>query len=540
MNISPNMLWLYKTAVLTVLICTMAIESPFGRVQVAGADGGQAEPTADSTQDGQAAGTVQAKQTSAQLPIKKLSVFKKKLDESVPRWQALYGVPGVSIGLIQDGQFTETLHYGYSDKKNKMPIEDGTLFQVGSISESLTAWGVLRLAEQGLLSLDDPVETYLSRWQLPGSPFDHNEVTLGRLLSHMAGLPSHRGYPGTLFHRPMQSIEQSLSGEGSFNQKVEIADEPGTEAIHSGAGYTILQLVIEEVTGVPFEQYMAEQVLQPLGMSSSTFWQEPLDSRLSKSYGFFGQELPGYRFTESAAAGLQTTASDMMTFMLASMGSVTDNRPDLFTGELRDSAERGLLTEQFLVVEQDLFATELPDQRTLMYRSGDNRGWHAYYGFIPSEGDGIVILTNSDYGVDLRQDVYHAWVEYQTGQMPENYEYIVQKRKWNSALNLIVGASLGLYVLVAGIRISNGTRKFLFRHQEAGYFKFLIRSVCLIITGLLLVYASYVWSIINLHMGVNTLVLLALAWHAAFLATGFFPKKKRKAGPLLFQSKQLD
>ena len=75
-------------------------------------------------------------------------------------------------------------------------MSDDTLFQAGSISKSLTAWGILHLVDEGRLLLDDPVGKYLTKWKLPNSEFNNNEVTIRRLLSHTAGLSAHKGYLG--------------------------------------------------------------------------------------------------------------------------------------------------------------------------------------------------------------------------------------------------------------------------------------------------------------------------------------------------------
>ena len=151
-------------------------------------------------------------------------------------------------------------------------MSDDTLFQAGSISKSLTAWGILHLVDEGRLLLDDPVGKYLTKWKLSNSEFNNNEVTIRRLLSHTAGLSPHKGYLGVAPGKHLDSIEESLSGKGWLNEPVEVTNKPGSETIYSGGGYTILQLVIEEVTGIPFDRYMEEQIMKPLGMKSSSFY----------------------------------------------------------------------------------------------------------------------------------------------------------------------------------------------------------------------------------------------------------------------------
>ena len=150
-------------------------------------------------------------------------------------------------------------------------MSDDTLFQAGSISKSLTAWGILHLVDEGRLLLDDPVGKYLTKWKLPNSEFNNNEVTIRRLLSHTAGLSAHKGYlgvaPGNIL---ILSRSLCLEKDGLMNQWK--LPKPGSETIYSGGGYTILQLVMEEVTGISFDRYMEEQIMKPLGMKSSSFY----------------------------------------------------------------------------------------------------------------------------------------------------------------------------------------------------------------------------------------------------------------------------
>jgi CubicO group peptidase (beta-lactamase class C family) len=137
----------------------------------------------------------------------------------------------------------------------------------------VAAWGVLRLVEQGRIGLDDPVVGHLRRWRPPPSPFQASGITVRRLLSHTAGLSVH-GYTGQTPDQPLPSIAASLSGETGESFPVELLEAPGRHWQYSGGGYSILQLLTEQLTGQPFADYMQIQVLEPLGMTASSFqWQ---------------------------------------------------------------------------------------------------------------------------------------------------------------------------------------------------------------------------------------------------------------------------
>ncbi|MDF2987213.1 MAG: penicillin-binding protein [Eubacterium sp.] len=422
----------------------------------------------------------------------KVEVFKSKLDKSVTELQKRYGVPGAAVGIIQNGKVEYILNYGLEDSKENKPLSDNTVFQVASMSKSLTAWGIMKLVEDGKISLDDPAEKYLISWHIPDSKFNKDEVTIKRLLSHTAGLSVH-GYLGIEPGKRIPTIEESLSGKVFLQESLEIVMQPGSAVSYSGGGYTLLQLIIEEITGMSFDQYMEKEILRPLGMENSTFSNAVKNSNLSKAYGYFGQELPNFNFTEEAAAGLKTTMPDFLKFVLAGMDGIP--------GEIRG---RNVLRSQSIdlmhtPVKSDsglgVFEKKLSDESILLNHGGDNRGWHSFYGFIPEKKDGIVIFTNSDNGIDLRQDIYNFWVEYETGTLPAQYQAMEKSRHIYLAVAFALGILLAVYLLFFLIKLKQGRRVFISRLQLQG--------------------------------GLKNIAGLIFIWLLVLFITGFFPNSRR-------------
>ena len=117
--------------------------------------------------------------------------FAQRLD--MDRWLRAFEVPGAAVALVREGRVTWSRGYGQADRTRGVPVSPDTVFRVGSISKTVTAWGVMRLVEQGKLELDAPVGRYLTRWRLPASPYSADDVTIGRLLeplrwAELAGL----------------------------------------------------------------------------------------------------------------------------------------------------------------------------------------------------------------------------------------------------------------------------------------------------------------------------------------------------------------
>jgi CubicO group peptidase (beta-lactamase class C family) len=126
------------------------------------------------------------------------------------------------------------------------------------------------------------------------------------------------GYFGQPADRPPPTIEASLAGETGDSFPVELLEEPGRRWQYSGGGYSLLQLLVEELTGRPFARYMQAEVLEPLGMTASSFrWSRTADT--TWPHDAAGGRIPDFAFAEQAAAGLTTTAPDLGRFLAAAL-----------------------------------------------------------------------------------------------------------------------------------------------------------------------------------------------------------------------------
>jgi CubicO group peptidase (beta-lactamase class C family) len=167
------------------------------------------------------------------------------LEEFIPTYMDQEGIPGVAIALIRDGEVVWTEGFGVANTITGEPVTAETLFEVASNSKVVTAYIALRLVDQGVLSLDEPLNTYLLEPWLPPSQY-RDTITLRHVLSHSSGL-----------------------GHATLSRDNLFAPEQGYS--YSAVGYQYLQVVIEHVTGQPLEQIAREIVYTPLGMSSSSF-----------------------------------------------------------------------------------------------------------------------------------------------------------------------------------------------------------------------------------------------------------------------------
>lgn len=248
--------------------------------------------------------------TAKNAPAAFINVVKEKMEDEF--------VGNLAMVLIEDGKVAEDFYHSIDQ-----PITGNSVFPVASISKWITSFGILKLVEQGKLDLDKPVDDYLTRWNLPNSKFDNKKVTIRSLLSHSSGLVDQLGYHGFALNEESQTIEESLTkaSDAPYSEGVAVVGyEPGTKYMYSGAAYTILQLIIEEVSGMAFQAYIKNEVFLPLKMNNSAFAitaeNEPSLVSLYKNDG----EIRAYRkFTALAAASLLTTTSDLSKFLLANV-----------------------------------------------------------------------------------------------------------------------------------------------------------------------------------------------------------------------------
>jgi CubicO group peptidase (beta-lactamase class C family) len=285
------------------------------------------------------------------------------------------------------------------------PVASDTLFQAASISKPVAVLAMLRLVDRGLLDLDDDVNRKLTSWQIPPSRSWQPVVTLRQLASHSAGLTV-PGFPGYRRGAVLPTTLQILDGVGpanTFGVRVDLL--PGTQFRYSGGGTTILQQLLEDVTGMPFEVLVRELVFEPLGMSDSDFAQplpSALGARAATAHDELGRPLEGRwrTYPELAAAGLWTTPTDLAKFAIgvqrayAGAGDAVLSRGlarDMLTPRIAVSPPIGGMPQLGLG-----FFLDESGQR--FGHSGGNAGFRCQLVADRETGQGAVVMTNADRG----------------------------------------------------------------------------------------------------------------------------------------------
>lgn len=318
---------------------------------------------------------------------------------SIEERMAHYGVPGVSLAVIHDGEIKWTKTYGIMDKESRSPVTQGTLFQAASISKPVTAYGALKLVELNKMDLNEDINAYLTSWKLPDNEFTmESKVTLKHLLNHSAGITVH-GFLGYRPDLPVPTLVEVLNGSSPANSGAIFADKrPGESFRYSGGGYTILQQMMIDVEGKPFPLLMKELVLEPLTMSNSTFDQPLHGIHLEKAAtGYLpdGSMTGGKRHTypEMAAAGLWTTAEDLAKFVVSIQKTLNEEGESVLSRSMTSQMLTPFV-EDFIGL--GVFITKLNDE-VYFGHGGWDEGFSSEFMAHKDKGYGVVVMTNSNH-----------------------------------------------------------------------------------------------------------------------------------------------
>lgn len=319
---------------------------------------------------------------------------------------AHYHVPGVSIAVVDSGRIVWARGFGVKEAGTTDSVTATTLFQAASISKPVAATGMLSLVAQGELTLDDPVNDFLTSWKVPDNRFtEQSAVTLRRIVSHSAGLTVH-GFPGYAEGEPIPTVPQILDGEPPANTAaVRVDTVPGRISRYSGGGVTVEQLAMTDVTGEPFPELMKRLVLDPAGMTRSTYEQPLPEARRGEEaagYRSDGTEVEGrwHTYPEMAAAGLWTTPTDLLTWAMA----ITAARSGGQDAVLPMPLALEMLTPQFGGF--GLGPAVGGEGRAFHFgHGGANEGFRCELIYFPELGRGAAVMTNGDGGSGLAREV---------------------------------------------------------------------------------------------------------------------------------------
>ena len=335
-------------------------------------------------------------------------------DNLVPKLMEKHHVPGVATSLVKDGKELFAKGYGYANLDTGKPVHaEETLFRIASISKLFTWMAVMQQVEEGKIDLDADVNKYLKKFKIPDT-FPGRPVTMRHLMTHTAGFDDH------IEPRIYSKDPSDLEPLGAFLKRTwpPHVRPPGEISVYSNYGTCLAALIVEEVSGMTFEDYIEKRIIQPLGMNRTTIAQ-PLPDRLASDmsvgyvYGKDGYMPQEFELIRVAPAGaVSTTATDMARFMIAQLqlGRYGNER---ILGEV---AAREMQSPQFRPAPGvsalclGIYETPLNGLRIIGH-AGDTVFFHSNLFIIPKEQVGLFITCNSPGGSPLRNDFRAAFLE---------------------------------------------------------------------------------------------------------------------------------
>lgn len=327
--------------------------------------------------------------------ISNLAQVVERIDALVARAMQEQGAPGVALAVTDRAGLLFARNYGVANLDSGAPVTADTLFEFGSIGKSFTAIVLLQLAEQGVVDLHAPVTTYLPWFQVRSS---YAPITIHHLLTHTAGIIRGSDFSPDPRYEVWALRESRIAA-------------PGVKARYSNAGYKLLGLLLEAVTGKPYAQLVAERIFAPLGMHAAAgAITHDLRRRLAVGYEPFyddrprrvehGQAPAAWLETNTADGCLSATASDLASYLRMLL-----NRGDAPVGRILSEESFALMTSAHTLMDDAApygygLMMSLPGEPPRLGHGGGMVGYISSMLSDPEAGIGVVVFTNAMCATD--------------------------------------------------------------------------------------------------------------------------------------------
>jgi CubicO group peptidase (beta-lactamase class C family) len=324
-------------------------------------------------------------------------------------------VPGAAWGIVIDGQLAHSGSTGVRDVASNAPVDADTVFRIASMTKSFTAMSILKLRDDGKLSLDDPAERYvpeLKELRYPTS--DSPRITIRHLLTHSEGFPEDNPWGDQQLSEPEAEFSRMMRGGIPFS------NAPGTAYEYSNYGFAILGRVVSQASGMSYEEYVTQTILKPLGMTSTTLHPSKVPvNRLAIGYRWEDERwkvepaLPHGSF--GAMGGMLTSIRDLSRYVSAFLDAWPPrDGPEagpIRRASLREMQQAWRPSSTRVVRDPStnaprltsgsygygLSVTQTCDFRTMIAHGGGLPGYGSLMRWLPDYGVGIITFGNLTY-----------------------------------------------------------------------------------------------------------------------------------------------
>ena len=326
----------------------------------------------------------------------------RRLERFVGEWLTRSRVPGASVAVVEDGEPVYAGGFGSRELTTNAPATPDTLYGIASCTKSFTTLSVLMLAEDGRLSVDDPVTDHLDRVELRGAD---GAITLHDLMTHSSGLPS-LGTSTVLLYR-LTDVEEygvPLGGRDDFYRHLngaqdEIAGPAGERFMYNNSGYTLLGEVVSTVSERRFDEFVADEILRPLGMTRSGFDSDLMeaDDAMTPHALIDGQAEPTpypHRPLSYPAGGLIAPVTELTSYLRLQMNGGSVDGAELVSSDTLARAHEGHQSDAHREYGYG-WSRETVAGRTVIGHGGSLGVSSSYLGFTEDGQYGVAIGANT-------------------------------------------------------------------------------------------------------------------------------------------------
>jgi CubicO group peptidase (beta-lactamase class C family) len=341
-----------------------------------------------------------------------------RYQQTIPELMREQDIPGLSVAVVDEDHILWAQGFGYGDKASRTPIDIDTIFSVQSMSKLFTATAVMIAVQEGRVGLDTPIIAYLPTFTVHSAFEDHPErkITLRMLLSHTAGF-THEAPVGNNYELDSGTWDQHIASISETWLRYPV----GKGYAYSNLGIDLAGYILERVCGKPLAAIMQEKVLDPIGMTDSTFETQRIDAAENRAIGYTGLGIPSPTVIVpmTGAGGLYASANDLGRFLSFQISGGSIDGRNVLSPTLMDemrtvpAPNAGVGMGYALGVMRTRWRAER--YQDLFYHGGGGYGFLSDLWWAPSLKLGVAILTNSsehklqnDLAISIMRDLVDA------------------------------------------------------------------------------------------------------------------------------------
>lgn len=295
--------------------------------------------------------------------------------------------PGAAVVVIRDGAVIHAKGYGLANLEWERPIDSDTVFWIGSTTKPFTATAIVLLAAEGRLRLEDSIRHYL-----PELPATYDPITIHQLLTHTSGAPNHVTRPG--FWERVAPRDHSPEELMALFTDLPLDFAPGTEYSYSNAGYTLLGVLIERLSGMSYAEFIRARVFEPMGMRDSRYMSD--ESVIPRRATGYAQTPQGYRHVPHFSATVPYAAGALG----STLGDLVRWERAMREHSLLDAATQERMQTPVRLANGQTrgyglgWGRSTYRGRRVVHHAGGVPGFSAFFGRFVEDGLSVIVLSN--------------------------------------------------------------------------------------------------------------------------------------------------